>query len=111
MGKVNLFIKNCLRKEKEEYNIKGIYLNNKIKYIYNKDIFIIDFNNCILEKRNDNKKIILNFKQKECFIYYDYLYTKFMIDVIIFKILNNSFYVKYKIDNDIYEYKLSYVFE
>ena len=33
MGKVNLNVKYCLINEEDEYNIKGIYQNNIIKFL------------------------------------------------------------------------------
>ena len=104
MAKVNLFIEYCLRKEKIEYNIKGIYKDNKIKYKDDKSIIVINLNNNILEKYQNENKIVFDFNNQKCYL--DNYNIDLNIDVI--KIINdeNIFYVHYKIENDSFEIKI-----
>lgn len=107
MGKVNLLVKYCLRNQEFEYNIKGIYQNNKIKYNDETGIVVIDLNNNILERYSNNEKIIFDFNNKKCYI--DSLNVFFDINVINFINEKNKFYVKYKLENDSFEIKIEIV--
>ncbi|MBR3660338.1 MAG: hypothetical protein IKN63_00345 [Bacilli bacterium] len=66
--KVNLLVKTCLRNEKKEYNIKGIYNNDKLKYKDEDALMIIDFKNKRIERENNNYKIIFDFINKISYI-------------------------------------------
>ena len=51
MGKVNLLVKYCLINEKNEYNIKGIFLNDEIKFLDRTNKMILNI------KKNTLKRI------------------------------------------------------
>lgn len=109
MGKVNLLIKYCLINQINEYNIKGIFINNQIKFLENNNKMNLDLNKNILIRETKNEKITFDFNNKICYIYdkSSNLKINFCIEVIDLKILNNSFYVKYKIDKDEFEIKIN----
>ena len=109
MSKVNLLIKSCLINEKKEYNIKGIYQGSKIKYKELNNIIIIDLKLNTLNKVENNKNILLDFKKEICFITIDNLSTNFKIEVLKSFIDKKSFYVKYKINDNYYEYNLNII--
>ena len=106
MGKVNLYIKSCLINEKMEYNIKGILQDKIIKY-YDKDSkMIIDLNNKSLERIKKGEKYLFDFNNNICITKTNEFELSFPIKVIDLNIDNNMFYVKYQIDNNLYEYKI-----
>lgn len=111
MGKVNLLVKYCLINNKVEYNIKGIFINNQIKFLDKENIMILDLNLNILERETKNEKIIFDFLNKICFIQ-DKISnnkTSFQIEIINLKNNKNYFYVKYKIDENIFEIKIEII--
>jgi len=109
MSKINLLVKYCLINEKKEYNIKGIYLNDKIKFNDIDCIMIIDLKNNVMERIYKNQVIKFNFNKKKCFIETDNLVLDIKIKLLDLVSLNNYFYVKYKIDNDSYEFEIKVI--
>ena len=107
--KVNLLVKSCLRNEKKEYNIKGIYSDNKIKYKENDTLMNIDLKNITLERINENQEIKFNFKNNTCYIISDGLNLEINIEVLEKKVLNNYFYVYYKIENDYFKLEVKII--
>ena len=55
MGKVNLYIKYCLRNEKIEYNIKGILQDKILKYKDNDSKMIFNLKNKTLNRIKDDE--------------------------------------------------------
>ena len=106
MGKVNLYIKSCLINKKMEYNIKGILQSNIIKYQDKDSKMIINLNNKTLERIKKEDKYLFDFNKNICYITTNEFKTSFPIKVIDLNIENNIFYVKYQIDNNLYEYKI-----
>ena len=104
MGKVDLCVEYCLKKEKYEYNIKGIYKDRIIKYKDNDSIMVINLNNNTIERKLKDELIIFNFNEKKCYI--KNYNISFSINVI--NIINNErmFYVYYKIENDSFKIKI-----
>ena len=108
MGKVNLYIKSCLINEEMEYNIKGILQDNKIKYQDKDAKMIIDMNNNILERIKKEERYLFDFNNNICIT----KTSKFEVSIPI-KVLecnnknNNMFFVKYQIENNLYEYKIN----
>lgn len=102
MGKVNLLVKYCLINKEFEYNIKGILINNKIKFLDKENKMILDFSSLKLERITNDLDIVFDFKNSLCFIFdkISQLKTSFKIDLI--KLINekNYFYVNYKIDQE-----------
>lgn len=105
--KVNLLVKTCLRNEKKEYNIKGIYNNDKLKYKDEDALMIIDFKNKRIERENNNYKIIFDFINKISYIEESELKFNLELDVIDVDIKGNYFKVKYKIENDYFELEIN----
>ena len=105
MGKVNLLVKYCLINEKKEYNIKGILLDNKLKYIYDNSSIVIDLNESKLEKDNKESNILLDFSLEKCIFLSKNNYQELVFPIKIQEneITKNRFYVKYKIENDVFE--------
>ena len=106
MGKVNLLVKYCLINNKNEYNIKGILINNKIKFLDNENKMILDLELDTLKRITLNEEILFDFKNKKCFIVDKTSNSKlsFEIEVLSNKKENNDFYVKYRIiENEIFE--------
>ena len=64
MGKVNLNVKYCLINKEDEYNIKGIYQNNIIKFLDKNNIMIIDKTNNVLTRITNNEKIEEEYEKK-----------------------------------------------
>ena len=108
MGKIKLLVKYCLGKEKNEYNIKGIYQNNKIKFKDFDNIMIIDLNLDTLERISNIQEIKFNFIKKLCFIKRDNYSFDFEFELIKLEKNDKCFYVKYKISDEIYEFKLDW---
>ncbi len=108
MGKVNLLVKYCLINKKKEYNIKGILLDNKLKFFYDTSCIIIDFKSLELEKNDQENVVKFSFLEKKCqFISKsDNKKISFPITVEQLKVANKSFYVKYKIENDAFEIEI-----
>lgn len=108
MSKVKLKI------ELNEYEdiIDGIFINNKIKFLLDKKLVTISINdnNIIMErKHNDNEYTYICFDKinPEAYYFYNNKYP-LNIKVINIKKNNNIIEVKYKIENDIFEFKLEY---
>ena len=106
MSKINLFIKYCLINEKKEYNIKGIYQNNKIIFKDFDTLMIVNLDSNVLERKKDDSNIIFDFNKKMCFINNNNIQIDLKLNIIEFKKNNTLFYVKYKIENDEFEFKL-----
>ncbi len=108
MGKVNLKIKYCLENKDYEYNIKGIYNNNILKY-YDNSKMILDYKNNILTRITNNEDICFNYLTKTCII--TDIKTKrkisFSIEVLDLKNYNDYFLVIYKIDNNLYKIEIT----
>ncbi len=105
MGKVNLYIKYCLRNEKIEYNIKGILQDNKLKYKDNDSTMIIDLKNKTLNRIKDNQEYLFDFINSKCYINYNNTSILLPINVIKYE-FNNNIFVKYQIENDNFEIKI-----
>ena len=106
MGKVNLYIKSCLINKNFEYNIKGILQDKIIKYYDNDVKMIINLNNKTLERIKNEEKYLFDFNNKLCIIKTKEFELSFPIKVIDLNVDNNLFYVKYQIDNNLYEYNI-----
>ena len=104
--KVNLLVKTCLRNKKKEYNIKGIYSDNKLKYKDNDTLMTIDFKNKIIERENNDYKIIFDFLNKISYIEKQELKFNLKLEVIKLKIEDNYFRVIYKIENDYFDLEI-----
>ena len=98
MGKVNLYIKYCLRNEKNEYNIKGILQDNKLKYKDDDSIMIFDLKNKKLNRIKDNQEYLFDFVNSNCYINYNNTNILLPINVIKNEIDNNNIVVKYQIE-------------
>ena len=107
MAKVNLCINYCLRNEKLEYNIKGILQNNKLKYKDILSLIIIDLNNKTLNKINKNEEYLFDFDNNNCLIKYQNMAVNLPIKVLNKEIGSKYIFIKYKIENDIYEIKIN----
>ena len=107
--KVNLLVKSCLRNEKKEYNIKGIYSNKVIKFIEDDTLMVIDLNNNTLERSKDDYKIKLDFKNNLATISQDNININIDINVLNIKVLDDYFYVKYKLEFDYFEFEISII--
>ena len=105
MGKVNLLVKYCLINEKNEYNIKGIFANNEIKFIDNGIKMLINKRENTLKRVTDDAEIVFDFNLKNCSILDRTSNNKisFKIDVLEQSNVSNEFYVKYKIENNVFE--------
>lgn len=101
MAKVNLLVKYCLINEKDEYNIKGILINNKIKFLDKNNKMILDLKLNTLKRITDYLEIIFDFNNKICTVI-DEKKNKISFDINVLELKNdeNYFYVKYKIDLD-----------
>lgn len=107
--KVNLLVKSCLRNEKKEYNIKGIYQDNKIKFQESNTLMIIDLKNNVVERIKDEETIIFDFKNSDCIIKSKELNFNFQIKVLEIKVLKDYFYVNYKIENDDFKLEIKII--
>ena len=105
MGKVNLLVKYCLINKKNEYNIKGIFQNEKIKFFDNECQMLLNKKDNTLTRITENEEIFFNFQEKKCLIYDKKSQTRISFLIEVLKLENNDkdFYVKYKIDNDLFE--------
>ena len=106
MGKVNLLVKYCLRNTNNEYNIKGIFINDSILKFKNKDSkMLLDKKNLILERDTKDLKLTFDFKNNICYLYEKNSHIKFDLVINILELINkdNYFRVKYKIENDLYQ--------
>ena len=105
MAKINLLVKYSLRNLKNEYNIRGIYKDNVIKYKDNDSIIVINLNNNILEKYKNGENILFDFNDNKCYI--DDCY----ININVIKLINKNklFYVKYKIDKNLFEISIKMI--
>lgn len=102
MGKVNLNVKYCLINKEDEYNIKGIYQNNIIKFLDKNNIMIIDKTNNVLTRITNNEKIEFNFLKNTCLIT-DLKYNiKVNLEINVLELINedNYFLVNYEIENN-----------
>ena len=105
--KVNLLVKSCLRNEKKEYNIKGIYNDNIIKFIEDDIITLVNLKERTLERVNKQDIIKFNFKDSNCNIKNNNLNFNFKIEVLDLKVLDNYFYVLYKLEEDYYKLEIN----
>ena len=67
MGKINLNVKYCLENKDYEYNIKGIYQNNIIKYFIGSKM-LLDKEKSILTRITSNFEIVFDFLNSTCLI-------------------------------------------
>ena len=107
MGKVNLLVKYCLINESMEYNIKGIYQNNKLIFNDLENTMILDLKGNVLERKKDNKTIVLDFNKKNGIIIDNSYKLNIDIDVIELKNKKNNFYEKYKIEDNSFEIEIN----
>jgi len=107
--KVNLLVKSCLRNEKKEYNIRGIYSDKIIKYMEQDTLMIIDLKNYTLERSNNDYKINFDFKKNKVYLNEDDRNFTLDIDLIEIKVLDNYFKVKYKIVDDCFELEVKVI--
>ncbi len=105
MGKVNLLVKYCLINGNFEYNIKGIFSNNQIKYFDGTSKVVLNLETKILEKDNTEAKVTFNFSENEC-LYLDKETNKELkIPIEVLQLESNfkRFMVKYKNLDNIFE--------
>jgi len=102
MGKVNLLVKYCLINEKNEYNIKGILVNDVIKYLDRENMMFLYLKENKLKRETKESEIVFDFNEGICCIKnkQDNNLINFKIIVQELKNDNNNFYVKYKIVED-----------
>ena len=102
MGKVNLNVKYCLINKEDEYNIKGIYQNNIIKFLDKDNKMIIDKTNNILTRITNNEKIEFDFLKKTCLITDLKDNIKVNLEINVLELINkdNYFLVNYEIENN-----------
>lgn len=102
MGKVNLNIKYCLINEEDEYNIKGIYQNNIIKFLDKDNKMILDKTNNVLTRITNNEKIEFNFLKNTCLITDLKEKIKVNLEINVLELINedNYFLVNYEIENN-----------
>lgn len=108
MSKVKLKIK--LNEYKDI--IDGIFIDNKIKFLLDKKIVTITINdnNIIMErKHNDNEYTYICFDEinPEAYYFYNNKY-QLNIEVIEINKNNNIIEVKYKIEDNIFDFKIEY---
>ncbi len=105
MGKVNLLVKYCLINEEISYNIKGILINDQIKFLDSNNKMILNKSNITLQRITETLEINLDFKKKKCFVYDKSSKNYFNFKIRVLKLLNNTkdFYVKYQIEKDNFE--------
>lgn len=100
MGKINLNVKYCLENKDYEYNIKGIYQNNIIKYFADSKM-LLDKEKSILTRITSNEEIVFDFFNSNCLI--TDLKTKqkvgFKINVLSLVNKENYFLVLYEIES------------
>ena len=102
MGKVNLNVKYCLINEEDEYNIKGIYQNNIIKFLDKDNKMIIDKTNNVLTRITNNEKIEFNFLKNTCLITDLKDNIKVNLEINVLELINkdNYFLFNYEIENN-----------
>lgn len=108
MGKINLNVKYCLENKDYEYNIKGIYQDNIIKYFIDTKM-LLDKEKSILTRITLNEEIVFDFLNSNCLI--TDLKTKKIISFKI-KVLNlinkdNYFLVLYEIENNKFKIEIN----
>ena len=105
MGKVNLLVKYCLINQKNEYNIKGILINKEIKFFDNDCLMILNKEKNTLKRIIKEEEILFDFYNKKCYVFSkeNNIKIDFPIKVIEFKNTDKDFYVKYKIDENLFE--------
>ena len=95
-------------KMQEHYTTNAIIENNKIKYIYNKIINILDINELTLKRKTEEYKLIIDFKNEK--IKTESIGHQIDIDIKIVseKKEQNRITIKYEIidTKDIFEYKI-----
>lgn len=108
MGKVNLLVKYCLIKEKNEYNIKGILINNQIKFLENDNKMILDKNLNTLKRITETEEILFDYNNSTCTILDKKSNNKISFKIKVEKIKNQKdyFYVNYKIEEDCFEIEI-----
>ncbi len=111
MSKINIEV--CLTNQKEKIiNIKtqGIIADNKIKYIENNTINILDLEKETLRRSTKEYTLLLDFKNEKALYDYNTYKLPLEIKVINKEIKPNKITIKYKIleTNDIYEYKINW---
>ena len=104
MGKVNLLVKYCLRNEKYEYNIKGILSNKKLIFKTLDSKMILQKDENILKRINDDVEITFLFNEEKTLIKEKSSNKTICLNINILELENkdNYFKVKYKIDEDIF---------
>ena len=102
MGKVNLNVKYCLINKEDEYNIKGIYQNNIIKFFDKDNKMILDKTNNVLTRITNNEKIEFNFLKNTCLITDLKEKIKVNLEINVLELINedNYFLVNYEIENN-----------
>ncbi|MGN1352619.1 MAG: hypothetical protein ACI4WF_00960 [Bacilli bacterium] len=102
MGKVNLNVKYCLINEEDEYNIKGIYQNNIIKFFDKDNKMILDKTNNVLTRITNDEKIEFNFLKNTCLITDLKEKIKVNLEINVLELINedNYFLVNYEIENN-----------
>ena len=90
MGKVDLLVKCCLKKIKNEYNIKGILTENKIKFILEDTNMIIDIKNNTLERDTKDLKIFFEFNLLRCLIFDKINNKKFTLEINLIELKNKK---------------------
>ena len=112
MGKVNLLVKYCLINEKSEYNIKGILVNDVIKYLDGENMMFLYLKENKLKRETKDSEILFDFNKGTCNIRnkQDNNLIDFKIIVQELKNDNNNFYVKYKIiEDEVFEVFISFL--
>ena len=105
MGKVNLLVKYRLINQEMEYNIKGIFLNNQIKYLQKDNLMIIDKTKLTFQRKTEDSLITFDFKKELCkFLDKETNYqVNFKIKVVTLINQLGYFKVSYKINDDLFE--------
>ena len=105
MGKVNLLVKYCLINEKNEYNIKGIFLNDEIKFLDKTNKMILNVKKNTLKRITEQAEILFNFNLHKCYVFDKISKTKFRMEIEVLQLKNlpKYFYVKYKIEDNLFE--------
>ena len=109
--KVNLLVKYCLINKKMEYNIKGILFDKKIKFMEDNSFMIINIKDNIIERKKNTEEIVLDFNNSVCKILDKESNNKLSFDIEVLSVINfeNYFNVKYRIQNDDFEFEIKIV--
>lgn len=106
-----IIVKACIKqneKKQEEIETKGILQDNRITYLKDKVITIIDINNEKIKRITEEINLIIDLKNEK--IITDYIECKLDIKIRIIdkQIEQNRIKVKYKIEDtkDIFEYEM-----